>query len=362
MSALRAWPFSHPPIGVPFALNPRSPQATGLVGWWPMLGDGGIPRDRARHNVTTLPGGTSNPAWTPASTCGEAMAFDATNDHLLITGTMLSTSAPFSLAWREMITGTSGTYFARFALKISGGSAAFTVIRSNDTTNYGVIAWRQATGGNAVKGPTTPTVAASLNIWKHFAITCTTNAASGTAADYALYIDGLPSTTAVAGPLGGPGSTINRIGYDGTYTGSTCQFSDIRIYNRALSAAEVFALWAPQTRWQLYGVPVTRGRAASGVVWPGIGPGVIGGGGDTENGGWMEVLGSGMVHPKVIAACGLDPEEWQGFAFGVGVDRLAMLKYGMDDLRPFFEGDARWLKHYGFSALDVPTLSQGVGA
>ncbi len=78
--------------------------------------------------------------------------------------------------------------------------------------------------------------------------------------------------------------------------------------------------------------------------------------------GWMEVLGSGMVHPKVIAACGLDPEEYQGFAFGTGVDRLAMLKYGMDDLRAFFDGDLRWLKHYGFRALDVPTLSGGVGA
>ena len=78
--------------------------------------------------------------------------------------------------------------------------------------------------------------------------------------------------------------------------------------------------------------------------------------------GWMELLGSGMVHPRVIANCGLDPNEWQGFAFGVGVDRLAMLKYGMDDLRPFFEADGRWLKHYGFSALDVPTLSGGVGA
>ena len=78
--------------------------------------------------------------------------------------------------------------------------------------------------------------------------------------------------------------------------------------------------------------------------------------------GWMELLGSGMVHPRVIAAAGLDPDEWQGFAFGVGVDRLAMLKYGMDDLRPFFDGDLRWLKHYGFSALDVPTLSAGVGA
>jgi phenylalanyl-tRNA synthetase alpha chain len=80
------------------------------------------------------------------------------------------------------------------------------------------------------------------------------------------------------------------------------------------------------------------------------------------NEGWMELLGSGMVHPRVIEACGLDPDEWQGFAFGCGIDRLAMLKYGMDDLRAFFDGDLRWLKHYGFSALDVPTLSGGVGA
>jgi len=78
--------------------------------------------------------------------------------------------------------------------------------------------------------------------------------------------------------------------------------------------------------------------------------------------GWMEILGSGMVHPRVIANMGLDPDEWQGFAFGCGIDRLAMLKYGMDDLRAFFDGDIRWLKHYGFRALDVPTLSGGVGA
>ena len=78
--------------------------------------------------------------------------------------------------------------------------------------------------------------------------------------------------------------------------------------------------------------------------------------------GWMELLGSGMVHPRVIANCGLDPDEWQGFAFGCGIDRLAMLKYGMDDLRAFFDGDLRWLRHYGFRALDVPTLSGGVGA
>ena len=77
---------------------------------------------------------------------------------------------------------------------------------------------------------------------------------------------------------------------------------------------------------------------------------------------WMELLGSGMVHPNVLRNCGIDPDEWQGFAFGCGIDRLAMLKYGMDDLRAFFDGDIRWLRHYGFAALDVPTLSGGVGA
>ena len=99
------------------------------------------------------------------------------------------------------------------------------------------------------------------------------------------------------------------------------------------------------------------------VGWESVnGRRVLGGDGDAPGHGWMELLGSGMVSPRVLEFCGLDPAEWQGFAFGVGVDRLAMLKYGMDDLRAFFDGDLRWLKHYGFSALDVPTLSAGVGA
>ena len=89
---------------------------------------------------------------------------------------------------------------------------------------------------------------------------------------------------------------------------------------------------------------------------------VLGGSGDAPGHGWMELLGSGMVNRRVIEMSGLDPDQWQGFAFGVGVDRLAMLKYGMDDLRAFFDGDVRWLKHYGFSFLDLPTLSAGVGA
>ncbi|MBY0407230.1 MAG: phenylalanine--tRNA ligase subunit alpha [Rickettsiales bacterium] len=76
--------------------------------------------------------------------------------------------------------------------------------------------------------------------------------------------------------------------------------------------------------------------------------------------GWLEVLGCGMVHPNVLKNCGLDPNEWQGFAFGMGVERLAMLKYGIPDLRTFFDGDVRWMKHYGFDALNIPSLVGGV--
>lgn len=75
---------------------------------------------------------------------------------------------------------------------------------------------------------------------------------------------------------------------------------------------------------------------------------------------WMEILGSGMVHPKVLAAAGVDPSQWQGFAFGMGIDRLAMLKYGIPDLRAFFESDLRWLRHYGFAACDMPELAAGL--
>ena len=109
--------------------------------------------------------------------------------------------------------------------------------------------------------------------------------------------------------------------------------------------------------------PFTEPSVEVDVGWESVnGRRVLGGDGDAPGHGWMELLGSGMVSPRVLEFCGLDPAEWQGFAFGVGVDRLAMLKYGMDDLRAFFDGDLRWLKHYGFSALDVPTLSAGVGA
>jgi len=81
-----------------------------------------------------------------------------------------------------------------------------------------------------------------------------------------------------------------------------------------------------------------------------------------EGDDWLEILGCGMVHPNVLRNCGLDPDEWQGFAWGMGIDRIAMLKYGMSDLRAFFEADSRWLAHYGFRPLDLPTLVAGLSS
>jgi phenylalanyl-tRNA synthetase alpha chain len=81
----------------------------------------------------------------------------------------------------------------------------------------------------------------------------------------------------------------------------------------------------------------------------------IGAGGD-----WLEILGCGMVHPKVLANCGIDPNEFQGFAFGMGIERVTMLKYGIPDLRTFYDADLRWLKHYGFVPLDVPSMVGGL--
>ena len=80
----------------------------------------------------------------------------------------------------------------------------------------------------------------------------------------------------------------------------------------------------------------------------------IGAGGD-----WLEILGSGMVHPKVLQNCGIDPAQYQGFAFGMGIERVAMLKYGIPDLRAFYDSDLRWLRHYGFLPLDIPSLVRG---
>ena len=110
------------------------------------------------------------------------------------------------------------------------------------------------------------------------------------------------------------------------------------------------------TRFRPHFFPFTEPSAEMDIQYERVGKEVRFGQGTD----WMEILGCGMVHPNVLRNCGLDPEEYQGFAFGMGVDRLAMLKYGIPDLRDFFAADARWLEHYGFEPLDQPNLATGL--
>jgi len=118
-----------------------------------------------------------------------------------------------------------------------------------------------------------------------------------------------------------------------------------------------FEVDSVKTRFRPHFFPFTEPSAEMDIGYERVGKEIrIGQGAD-----WMEILGCGMVHPNVLENCGLDPDEFQGFAFGMGIDRLAMLKYGIPDLRDFFACDARWLEHYGFDPLNQPNLATGLG-
>jgi phenylalanyl-tRNA synthetase alpha chain len=120
--------------------------------------------------------------------------------------------------------------------------------------------------------------------------------------------------------------------------------------------ARFFETPAVETRFRPHHFPFTEPSAEMDVKCDRSGGEVkIGQGSD-----WMEIVGCGMVHPNIIRTCGLDPDEWQGFAFGFGIDRLGMLKYGMPDLRDMFAADVRWLDHYGFSATQTPNPATGL--
>ena len=121
-------------------------------------------------------------------------------------------------------------------------------------------------------------------------------------------------------------------------------------------AQAYFEVDSVKTRFRPHFFPFTEPSAEMDIGYERVGNEIRIGQGDA----WMEILGCGMVHPNVLKNCGLDPDEYQGFAFGMGVDRLAMLKYGIPDLRDFFSADAKWLEHYGFDPLDKPSLWAGL--
>ncbi len=158
---------------------------------------------------------------------------------------------------------------------------------------------------------------------------------------------------------------VYRADYDQTHTPMFHQIEglaldrDISMANLKWVLEEFFTAYfgrAVKTRFRASHFPFTEPSAEVDIQCSFEGGTVKVGEGD----GWLEVLGSGMVHPHVLRSGGVDPDEWQGFAFGMGIDRIAMLKYGIPDLRAFFDSDLRWLRHYGFSALQVPTLRGGV--
>jgi len=158
---------------------------------------------------------------------------------------------------------------------------------------------------------------------------------------------------------------VYRADYDQTHTPMFHQVEGLAI-DRDLSMAnlkwvleEFFSAYfgrKVKTRFRASHFPFTEPSAEVDIQCSWEGGTVRVGEGD----GWLEVLGSGMVHPKVLRAGGIDPDQWQGFAFGMGIDRIAMLKYGIPDLRAFFDSDLRWLRHYGFPALQVPSLAAGL--
>jgi phenylalanyl-tRNA synthetase alpha chain len=158
---------------------------------------------------------------------------------------------------------------------------------------------------------------------------------------------------------------VYRCDYDQTHTPMFHQIEglaigkDISMANLKWVLEEFFSAFFGthvETRFRASHFPFTEPSAEVDIrcSWEG-GTVKVGEGDD-----WLEVLGSGMVHPKVLMAGNIDPAAWQGFAFGIGIDRLAMLKYGIPDLRAFFDSDLRWLRHYGFSALDMPTVHAGL--
>ncbi len=158
---------------------------------------------------------------------------------------------------------------------------------------------------------------------------------------------------------------VYRADYDQTHTPMFHQVEglaidkDISMANLKWVLEEFFSVFfgtSVKTRFRASHFPFTEPSAEVDIQCSWEGGTVKVGEGD----GWLEVLGSGMVHPKVLEAGGIDPSQWQGFAFGMGIDRMAMLKYGIPDLRAFFDSDLRWLRHYGFSALQVPTLHGGL--
>jgi len=243
-----------PVLDQAFELNRDSMQARGLRAWWPTVASrgAGTLRDLSNRGYA---GTLTGPLWTPDPLTGATLDFDNTDDYVNLgdSTTVVTTGQPFTLAWWERVKAGSGVYPSRFRLPISGGTEAFAVLRSSDAA-YERLAFGKANSTNTVfRLMGAPTLAASVDIWYLWTLVGRVGPEDvGTAANWAAYVNGASYTVEANTTFGSFGNTIARIGYDGADNAANCQMADIRIYDRPLSAAEVWQLWAPQTRWELY--------------------------------------------------------------------------------------------------------------
>lgn len=261
-------PLSRQPLGLPFEVNRASPQARGLVGWWPFVRP--VPREFLQGTTMTAVGGADF----GASIHGSALRCDAATEGLTATAPgHLRLNPPITVAMLGMFVGTpSASVGYAGVLHSSSAVSPFTSYLIGDDGGANI----RITGN--IAGAFTGTLASAAR-----PATGTLFSAVGVFADgrQDIYING----------VAGSGSTMawSSIAYDATapvvvgndraVSGRTsnCHIYDVRIYSRALSAAEVWALYAPSTRWELYGVPVGRVKAATTMIWPGVGSGAVGG-------------------------------------------------------------------------------------
>ena len=248
--AIRGWPFSTPPLGVPFALNTRSPQAVGLVGWWPLIDSLGGGELRDRGGVRAATRSASGTAW-----AREGMTFSGTGCATYASHTL---TAPYTVA-----------YWIETPASIGVGCVVEGIVGNQfglyfDTTKI------------YHRGGATVSVTYALAVNSSYVVTVTNNGAGS--GNVSFFVNGGTVGTAqtMAGTL--PLAVLGNYAASGGGYPLTGKLFEARHYNRALSAAEVFALWAPTTRWNLYGVQVARKGPSGGLIWPGIGMGVIGGG------------------------------------------------------------------------------------
>lgn len=228
----RRWGLSKPPLGA--QLNPGHPLAMGLVSRWLLNeGAGALAVDLTRRNRGTL---VSGPTWTPTGR-GTGLLFDATDDHIELTSTVLTDGQPFSIAWWELVTATTNAFPSRFSLPVAGGTY-LNVIRSNSASYLALHVTTSPNAQSGLRAAGAPSLASSVGIWRHWVVTGSDPSRANGLYDteFEIYCDRVSYSVSSGG--GYSAISTNRIGHDGTDSPADAILDDISIYNRRLTPTE----------------------------------------------------------------------------------------------------------------------------